>query len=53
MKNLKIKIIITNENGKEIKVSNLDLESYLKCKENHGISLLDEIVSEVTSEFKD
>lgn len=48
MENLTIKITISN-NEKEIKVSNINVDDYQKTKDLHGISLVDEMVSELLS----
>lgn len=48
MENLTIKITISN-NEKEIKGSNINVGDYQKTKDLHGISLVDEIVSELLS----
>jgi len=48
MENLTIKITIS-DNEKEIKVSNINVGDYQKTKDLHGISLVDEIVSELLS----
>ena len=48
MENLTIKITIS-DNEKEIKVSNINADDYQKTKDLHGISLVDEIVSELLS----
>jgi hypothetical protein len=48
MENLTIKITIS-DNEKEIKVSNINVDDYQKTKDLHGISLVDEIVSELLS----
>ena len=51
MENLTIKIIIS-DNEKEIKASNINVDDYQKTKDLHGISLVDEIVSELLSEIQ-
>lgn len=48
MENLTIKITIS-DNEKEIKVSNINVDDYQKTKDLHGISLVDEMVSELLS----
>lgn len=48
MENLTIKIIIS-DNEKEIKISNINVDDYQKTKDLHGISLVDEMVSELLS----
>lgn len=48
MENLTIKITIS-DNEKEIKISNINVDDYQKTKDLHGISLVDEIVSELLS----
>ena len=48
MENLTIKITIS-DNEKEIKVSNINVGDYQKTKDLHGISLVDELVSELLS----
>lgn len=48
MENLIIKITIS-DNEKEIKISNINVDDYQKTKDLHGISLVDEIVSELLS----
>jgi len=53
MENLTIKLVIT-DGEKEIKVSNINLGDYQKCKDLHGISLVDEIIEQtmVSGGFK-
>ena len=48
MENLTIKITIS-DNEKEMKVSNINVDDYQKTKDLHGISLVDEMVSELLS----
>ena len=48
MENLTIKITIS-DNEKEIKISNINVDDYQKTKDLHGISLVDEMVSELLS----
>ena len=48
MENLTIKITIS-DNEKEIKVSNINVGDYQKTKDLHGISLVDELISELLS----
>lgn len=48
MENLTIKITIS-DNEKEIKISNINVDDYQKNKDLHGISLVDEMVSELLS----
>ena len=48
MENLIIKITIS-DNEKEIKISNINVDDYQKTKDLHGISLVDEMVSELLS----
>jgi len=48
MENLTIKITIS-DNEKEIKVSNINVDDYQKTKDLHGISLVDEMISELLS----
>ena len=48
MENLTIKITIS-DNEKELKVSNINVGDYQKTKDLYGISLVDELVSELLS----
>ena len=48
MENLTIKITIS-DNEKEIKISNINVDDYQKTKNLYGISLVDEMVSELLS----
>ena len=48
MENLTIKITIS-DNEKEINATNINVDDYQKTKNLHGISLVDEIVSELLS----
>jgi hypothetical protein len=46
MEKLTIKITIS-DNKKEIKATNINADNYQKTKDLHGISLVDEMVSEL------
>jgi hypothetical protein len=48
IKNLTIKITIS-DNEKEIKATSINVEDYQKIKDLHGISLVDEMISELLS----
>jgi len=48
MENLTIKITIS-DNEKEIKATSINVEDYQKIKDLHGISLVDEMISELLS----
>jgi hypothetical protein len=51
MENLKITITISS-NGLEIKSSNINVDDYLKTKELHDISIVDEITLELIKSIK-
>ena len=52
MENLTIKITIS-DNEKELKVSNINVDDYQKTKDLYGISLVDELISELLSTIEE